>query len=91
MSAVGLGQQGPEAVGPGSNLCSVKYFQISLTFVGICNCPHGTVVRTKAFGNGGYGFNSEPLPTFFNFFNTTENRETPLPFIHKSFLIAEKF
>ena len=26
MSAVGLGQQGSEAVGPGSNLYRVKYF-----------------------------------------------------------------
>ena len=34
MTAVGLGQQGSEATGPGSSLCRVKYLY-DFTFVGI--------------------------------------------------------
>ena len=37
MTAVGLGQQVSEAVGPDSSLCRVKFFMISLTFVRISN------------------------------------------------------
>ena len=49
MTAVGLGQQGSHAIGPGSSLCRAKYLLISLTFVRNSNGFHGTVGRTTVF------------------------------------------
>ena len=51
MTAVGLGQQGFQAVGPGSSLCRAKYFH---DFADFCqkfhsNGSHGTVSRTTGF------------------------------------------
>ena len=49
MTAVWLGQQGSEAVGPGSSLCHAKYFY---DFTDICqkfNDSYGTVGRTTWF------------------------------------------
>ena len=77
-----VGQQVSEAVGPGSSLCRVIYFSTSLTFVRISNCSHGTLGRRTGFRNGGYRFDSQPLPIFFNFFNMTGNRDTH-PFLCK--------
>ena len=50
---------------------------ISLTFVRISNCSHGIVGRTTGFRSRNYGVESQALPTFFNFINTTENRDNP--------------
>ena len=39
-----------QPVGPGSNLCRARYFSmISLTFVTVSNCSHGTLGRTAGF------------------------------------------
>ena len=51
MTAVGLGQQGSQAVGPGSSLCRAKYLY---DFTDICqkfhsNGSQGTVGRTTGF------------------------------------------
>ena len=51
MTAVGLGEQFSQAVGPGSNLCRAKYI---LDFTDICqkfysNGSHGTVGRRAGF------------------------------------------
>ena len=51
MTAVGLGQQGSQAVSPGSSLCRAKYFY---AFTHICqkfhsNGSHGTVGRITWF------------------------------------------
>ena len=78
MTSPGLGQQGSKAVGPGSNLCRVRYFY---DFTDICrkfhsNGSHGTMGRTTGFWSGRFGFESQPFSTFFNLFNTTENRDT---------------
>ena len=51
---------------------------ISLTFVRISNCSHGTVGRTTGFRSGRYGFESQPLHTCFNFSSIPEDRDTPL-------------
>ena len=48
MTAVELGQQGSQAVGPGSSLCRAKYFY-NLAFVRNFNGSHGTVGRTTGF------------------------------------------
>ena len=89
MTAVGLGQHGSPAAGPGPSLCRAKYFY---DFTGICqkllsNGYHGTVVRTTGFWSGRYGFESQPSPSFLIF--TTENLDTPFPpsppLIHKLF------
>ena len=78
MTAVGLGQHGSPAEGPGPSFCRAKYFY---DFTGICQKfhskgSHGTVGRTTGFWSGRYGFESQPSPTFLTIF-TTENRETP--------------
>ena len=79
MTAVGLGQQGSQAQGPGSNICrAINFLMILLTFARNSNCSHGTVGRTTGFWSARYGFESQPLPPLFNFINTTENRDTPL-------------
>ena len=51
MTAVGLGQQGSEATGPGSSFCRAKYFY---DFTDIrqkfhSNGSHGTVSRITGF------------------------------------------
>ena len=73
MTAVGFEQQGSEAIGPGSSLCRVRYFYDFTD-----NCSHGTMGRTTGFRSARYGFESQPLPTFFNLIITTENRGTLL-------------
>ena len=60
MTAVGLRQQGSEAVGPRSNLCRIRYFHY---FTGSYqkfhfNGSHGTVGRTTWFWSGCSGFES---------------------------------
>ena len=60
MTAVGLRQQGSEAVGPRSNLCRIRYFH---DFTDIYqkfhfNDSHGTVGRTTWFWSGRSGFES---------------------------------
>ena len=50
---------------------------ISLTFVRNSSGSHGTVCKTTGFWNGRYGFESQPLLTFFNLSITTENRASP--------------
>ena len=60
MTAVGLGQHGSPAEGPGPSLCRAKYFH---DFTGICqkfysNGSHGTVGRTTGFWAGRSGFES---------------------------------
>ena len=68
MTAVGLGQQGSEAMGPGSNLCRVRYL---LDFTDICrkfhfNGFHGTGVEQQDFEAVGTGSN----PIFYLHFLT---------------------
>ena len=85
MTAVGLGQQGSQALGPGSNICrGINFFMILLTFARNSNCSHGTVGRTTGFRSARYGFESQPLPPLFNFINTTENPDTP-PILYENF------
>ena len=60
MTAVGLGQHGSPAEGPGPSLCRAKYFH---DFTGICqkfhsNGSHGTVCRTTRFWASRSGFES---------------------------------
>ena len=82
MTAVRLGQQSFQAVGSGSSLCRAKYFY---DFIDICQNFHsngsdGTVGRTTGFWSGRYGFESQPLLTFFNLIITMENRDAaPAP------------
>ena len=66
MPAVGLGQQFSGAVGPGSSLCRVRYFYDFTGMSQFSNCSHGTVGRTTGLRSGRYGFEYQPLPTFFN-------------------------
>ena len=60
MTAVGLGEHGSPAAGPGPSLCRAKYFY---DFTGICqkfhsNGYHGTVGRTTGFWAGRTVFES---------------------------------
>ena len=60
MTAVGLGQHGSPAEGPGPSLCRGKYFH---DLTGICqkfhsNGSHRTVGRTTGFWTGRSGFDS---------------------------------
>ena len=48
MTAVGLGQQGSQVVGPGSSICRGKYLY-ALTFVRNYGGYHGTVGKTTRF------------------------------------------
>ena len=89
MTAVGLGQQGSEATGPGSSLSCAKCFY---DVIDICqkfhsNGSHGTMSGTTGFRSGRYGFESQALTTLFNLIITTENRDTapPSPPMHKIF------
>ena len=56
--------------------CQMFFFMISLTFVSNSNGSHGSVSKTTGFWCVRYGFESQPLPTFFNISITTENRDT---------------
>ena len=57
---------------------------ISLTFVRNSIASHGTVCKTTGFWSGRYGFESQPLQTFFNSIITTKNRDTA-PLIYEKF------
>ena len=78
MTAVALGQKGSQAVGPDSSLCRAKYLY---DFADICqkfsfNGSHGPMGRTREFWSGGYEFESQLLPTFFNLNIKTEKCDT---------------
>ena len=61
-------------------LCSNLYRAINFydftDFVRISNCSHGTVGKSTGLWGDRYWFESLSLPTFLNFINTTENRDT---------------
>ena len=61
-----VGQHGSEAVGPGWSLCRAKYFYDFTDIRRKFQWSHGTVGRTTGFWSGSYGFEFQPLPTFFN-------------------------
>ena len=86
----GVGTKVYQAVGPGSNLCRARFFKTSMKFVRISKCSNGKEGKTTGFWSGSSEFESQPLPTFFNFINTTENGDSP-PLLSIKFFATKIF
>ena len=70
------------------SLSGLKFLMIPLISVINSNYSHGTVGRTAGSWSASYGFDSQPLPAFFNFINTSENRDIPFH-MHKNFRLQK--